>query len=125
MLPDGFVPMATGGELPMRFEPDGRLRVQVRSGEHELTVRACHVAADAIAVPQGEGAWADEEVWSYGSNDRLRITALEGAPPIDPIQAGVPAIGAACLRFACSAERPSRSPSAAAGSAAPTRIACR
>ena len=29
-------------------------------------------------------------MWSYGSNDRLRITALEGAPPIDPIQAGVP-----------------------------------
>ena len=91
VLPDGFVPMATTGELPMRFEPDGRLRVQVRSGEHELTIVArATSAADAIAVPQGEGAWADEEVWSYGSNDRLRITALEGAPAIDPIQAGVP-----------------------------------
>ena len=45
---------------------------------------------DGITVPQGEGAWADEEVWTYRSNDRLRITALEGAPPIDPIQAGVP-----------------------------------
>ena len=91
VLPDGFVPMATTGELPMRFEPDGRLRVQVRSGEHELTIIARSTsAADAIAVPQGEGTWADEEVWSYGSNDRLRITALEGAPPIDPIQAGVP-----------------------------------
>jgi hypothetical protein len=90
-LPDGFVPMATSGELPMRFEPDGRLRVQVRSGEHELTIIArAASAADAIAVPQSEGAWADEEVWSYGSNDRLRITALEGAPAIDPIQAGVP-----------------------------------
>jgi hypothetical protein len=91
VLPDGFVPMATTGELPMRFEPDGRLRVQVRSGEHELTVVARATStADSIAVPQGEGAWADEEVWSYGSNDRLRITALEGVSPIDPIQAGVP-----------------------------------
>jgi hypothetical protein len=91
VLPDGFVPMTAGGELPMRFEPDGRLRVQVRSGEHELTIVArATAAADAIAVPQGDGAWADEEVWSYSSNDRLRITALEGAPAIDPIQAGVP-----------------------------------
>ena len=90
-LPGGFVPTATSGELPMRFEPDGRLRVQVRSGEHQLTVVArATPAADGIAVPQGEGAWADEEVWSYRSDDRLRITALEGAPPIDPIQAGVP-----------------------------------
>jgi len=90
-LPDGFVPMSAAGELPVRFEPDGRLRVQVRSGEHELTIIARATSgADAVAVPQGEGAWADEEVWSYGSNDRLRITALEGAPTIDPIQAGVP-----------------------------------
>ncbi len=91
VLPDGFVPTATSGELPMRFEPDGRLRVQVRSGEHLLTIVArAAPAADAIAVPQGEGPWGDEEVWSYRSDDRLRITALEGAPPIDPIQAGVP-----------------------------------
>jgi len=91
VLPEGFVPMATTGELPMRFEPDGRLRVQVRSGEHELTIVArATSAADAIAVPQGAGVWADEEVWTYASNDRLRITALEGAAAIDPIQAGVP-----------------------------------
>jgi len=73
VLPDGFVPMATMGELPMRFEPDGRLRVQVRSGGHELTVVARAASnADSLVVPQGEGAWADEEVWSYASNDRLR-----------------------------------------------------
>ena len=91
VLPDGFVPMATGGDLPVRFEPDGRLRVQVRSGEHELMIAARRAAAgDAVTAPQGEGAWGDEEVWTYRSNDRLRITALEGAPPIDPIQAGVP-----------------------------------
>jgi hypothetical protein len=90
VLPDGFVPTATLGALPMRFEPDGRLRVQVRSGEHQLTILArATPTTDAIAVPQGEGAWAEEEVWSYRSDDRLRITALEGAPPIDPIQAGV------------------------------------
>lgn len=91
VLPEGFVPTASEGELPMRFEPDGRLRVQVRSGEHELTIMARATASsDAIVVPQGEGAWADEEVWSYRGNDRLRITAVESAPPIDPAQAGVP-----------------------------------
>jgi hypothetical protein len=91
VLPAGFVPTSSYGELPMRFEPDGRLRVQVRSGEHQLTITArATPATDGITVPQGEGIWADEEIWSYRSDDRLRIAALEGAPPIDPIQAGVP-----------------------------------
>ena len=100
VLPDGFVPTATSGELPMRFEPDGRLRVQVRSGEHQLTIvaRATPVA-DGIAVPQGEGAWADEEVWSYRSDDRLRIRRSIRSRP------ACPRTGAACLLFACSAAR--------------------
>jgi hypothetical protein len=91
-LPSGFVAMATGGALPMRFEPDGRLRVQVRSGEHVLTIVARSAAAtDSIATPGDEGLWAEEEIWSYRSNDRLRVTAIENVAPIDPAQAGVPA----------------------------------
>ncbi|MBT8446716.1 MAG: hypothetical protein KJO38_06190, partial [Gammaproteobacteria bacterium] len=30
------------------------------------------------------------EIWSYRSNDRLRVTAPEGLPPVDPRQAQVP-----------------------------------
>lgn len=90
-LPEGFVPMSTSGALPMRFEPDGRLRVQVRSGEHVLVITArAASAANSIAVPTGAGAWGEEEIWSYRSDDRLRVTAIESAPPIDPAQAGVP-----------------------------------
>ena len=50
------------------------------------------VIADRFVLPSGDGAWASDEIWSYRTDDRLRITALEGAQPIDPIQAGVPAI---------------------------------
>ena len=92
-LPEGFAPLGTGGDLPFRFEPDGRVRVQVRSGEHVITIRArAAVIADRFVLPSGDGAWAGDEIWSYRTDDRLRITALEGAQPIDPIQAGVPAI---------------------------------
>ena len=90
-LPEGFSALATSGELPFRFEPDGRLRVQVRSGEHIVTIRArAATVADRYALPSGEGAWATEEIWSYRTDDRLRITAIEGAQPIDPTQAGAP-----------------------------------
>jgi hypothetical protein len=90
-LPDGFVAMAASGDLPIRFEPDGTVRVQVRSGEHEVTIVArAAQPTDNITTPAGTGLWAEEEIWSYRSNDRLRITAVESAQSIDPVQAGVP-----------------------------------
>lgn len=92
IVPDGFVALATAGELPFRFEPDGRIRVQVRSGEHWIEIKARAAAgASGFALPTGEGAAAAEEIWGYRSDDRLRITAIEGAQVIDPVQAGVPA----------------------------------
>ena len=33
---------------------------------------------------------ADDEIWSYRSNDKLRVTAVEGLPPVDPSQVDVP-----------------------------------
>jgi hypothetical protein len=91
VLPEGFVPMTASSALPLRFEQDGRLRVQVRSGEHVVTIIARAASAEnSIKVPDGDGAWSEEEVWSYRSNDALRVTAVETATPIDPVQAGVP-----------------------------------
>ena len=36
------------------------------------------------------GKWAREEIWSFASDDRLRVAAAEGADGIDPAQANVP-----------------------------------
>lgn len=90
-LPPGFVPTALQGALPARLEPDGHLRVQVRPGTWELTLSARGAGAAAqIARPAGDGEWAREEIWSFQSNDRLRIAAVEGVEGIDPAQANVP-----------------------------------
>ncbi len=37
VLPEGFTPVSLTGALPARLERDGRLRVQVRPGSHEVT----------------------------------------------------------------------------------------
>jgi hypothetical protein len=39
-LPAGFTPLTLTGGLPARLERDGKLRVQVRAGSHELTLTA-------------------------------------------------------------------------------------
>ena len=91
LLPDGFVPLTLNSQLPARFEPDGKLRVQVRPGAWniEITARAAGVL-DAITLRAPESNLPDAEIWSYASNDTLRVTAPEGTAPVDPLQVGVP-----------------------------------
>lgn len=91
-LPDGFTAISLTGALPARLERDGRLRVQVRAGVHEITLaaRGASVVESLSRPPSGEGAWPREEIWSFGANDSLRVAAAEGAEGIDPAQANVP-----------------------------------
>lgn len=91
VLPPGFQPMSLESELPASVDLDGHLRVQVRAGSWTITVAAR--AADnlqTITLPSATGNWPKQEVWSYASDDRLRVAALEGAETIDPAQANVP-----------------------------------
>jgi len=91
-LPAGFTPLTLTGALPARLERDGKLRVQVRAGSHEITLsaRAAGVAGELARPAADGGKWAREEVWSFASDDALRVAAAEGAEGIDPIQANVP-----------------------------------
>ena len=91
LLPAGFVPMGLRTPLPARLEADGRLRVQVRPGTWALELSARAPAAlEAITVPAARKS-AGHEIWSFAADDRLRVGAVEGAAPVDPAQANVPA----------------------------------
>jgi len=91
VLPQGFTPLSIASPLPARFESDGRLRLQVRPGTWTVFVAAR--AEGVIETITGPGAGENlpaTEVWSYQSNDRLRVTAPEGPPPVDPSQVEIP-----------------------------------
>ncbi|HNP36575.1 MAG TPA: hypothetical protein PKK10_12060 [Woeseiaceae bacterium] len=94
LLPDGFVPLTLESALPARLEADGELRVQLRPGRWELTLAArAPEVLDALALADISDATAkfpDSEIWSYQANGALRVTAAEGASPVDPAQVGVP-----------------------------------
>ncbi len=91
LLPDGFLPMSVRSELPVRLEADGNLRVQVRPGRWEISLlaRAPEVLNELVLPPPASNL-PDTEIWSYRSNDSLRVTAAQGLPPVDPAQAQVP-----------------------------------
>jgi hypothetical protein len=91
ILPAGFVPLSLQSQLPAKLEADGNLHLQVRPGRWViyLTARAPEVT-NAIAGPVEGSNLPGSEIWSYQSNDRLRVTAAEGLPPVDPAQVEVP-----------------------------------
>ena len=90
LLPD-FVGEALLSDLPAQLEPDGTLRIQVRPGRWLVSVAAHHPRlVQQIVRPDATDPWPADEIWSFQSEPRLRVAALEGAPAIDSQRSGVP-----------------------------------
>ncbi len=91
ILPDEFIPVSLESALPARLEPDGKLRLQLRPGRWEVLLNArAHGVLNTVAKPVARSNMPAQEIWSFVSSDALRVTAAEGAPPVDPSQVGVP-----------------------------------
>jgi hypothetical protein len=90
-LPQGFVPISIESGLAARLDPDNTLRVQVRPGEFDITLKA-RGPSPVTEVSLGERSppWPREEVWSFNPEDRLRVASVEGVVTVDPVQANVP-----------------------------------
>ncbi|MEO0574242.1 MAG: hypothetical protein AAF004_02180 [Pseudomonadota bacterium] len=91
VLPDGYIPITLSSVLPVRFEADGTLKVQVRPGTWQINLDA-RAAGTQNAVTLGDNGanMPDTEIWSYASNDRLRVSTPSGVTPVDPAQTDVP-----------------------------------
>ncbi len=91
LMPEGFAPMMLQSALLARVEPDGRLRIQLRPGEWQLSflARALTLPQSVAFIP-GEGDWAEQEIWSYERNDQLRATVANAPNRVDPNQTEVP-----------------------------------
>lgn len=91
ILPPGFVPVALDGEVPMRWESDGRLRLQLRPGNASITVIArAPSTATKFAMPAVPEPWVLQEIWQFRVAPEWRIAQLEGVLGVDPAQADVP-----------------------------------
>ena len=82
------VPLRLTSDLPARIGPDGEVMIQARPGNWavEIETRFGH-PLDGIAA----GACAHgQEIWSFESQNHLRMVTITGAPAIDPGQTEVP-----------------------------------
>ncbi|HET8899705.1 MAG TPA: hypothetical protein VFN09_13120 [Rhodanobacteraceae bacterium] len=90
ILPSGFVATALSSKLPARLDADGRLRVQLRSGQWQLEIAARATAPLAeVAFKLPAAPWPSRELWSYADDSAFRSSRVDGVA-VDPAQAGVP-----------------------------------
>jgi hypothetical protein len=87
----GFVGEALQSDLPAELTPDGILRVQILPGTWQVMLRARAPAPVATLTRAAVvDPWPADEIWSFASEPRLRVAALEGAEAIDAERSGVP-----------------------------------
>lgn len=92
-LPLGFIPMSLEARLPVRVEPDGRMRAQIEPGITVLTLTARSEGdLRQLARPDPQGPWSDaDEVWVFEAKSDFRVVTVEGSPSVDPQQTTLPA----------------------------------
>ncbi len=90
--PEKFTPLSLNSSLPVKLEPDARMRVQVRPGRYSLSLRLRHAGPlhELSFRPPDSGFWPEQEVWSFRAQPDLRLVEIAGVPPIDPLQTSMP-----------------------------------
>jgi hypothetical protein len=90
-LPEGSAVLSIQSDLPLRIGADGRLRAQLRSGDHSVRVVSRFLEPIAKAgAARLDSLWPEEEIWSFEAQRDLRVVELNGAALIDPSQSGLP-----------------------------------
>ncbi|MDD4394050.1 MAG: hypothetical protein PHQ97_15055, partial [Desulfobacterales bacterium] len=88
MLPDGSIPMRLDSPLPARLGADGQLLIQARPGRWAVRILSRFESPieqiEPVATPYGP------EIWSFQSQNHLRMVKLTGAAPVEPGQTDMP-----------------------------------
>lgn len=90
-VPDNQIPLTMQSDLPVKLEEDKRLRVQIRPGEwtiHFVTRAVGEITS--LQIGQTGEIWPKNELWSFDSQNYLRVVEIKGVSPVDPSQELIP-----------------------------------
>jgi hypothetical protein len=85
VLVSGTVPLEIEAELPVRLDPNGELRLQIRAGSYNVRVlaRSAGPVAELASRPR-PAPWPAQEAWAFQPDETLHQVRLSGAPAVDP-----------------------------------------
>ncbi|MBF0191128.1 MAG: hypothetical protein HQL99_08355 [Magnetococcales bacterium] len=87
-----WMPIGVNAPLPIRLEPDGGIRIQVKAGVWPITLEqrlpgpVGAIERPAAALPP----WPEEEAWAFAASPRLRVVTVGGVDAVDPRQTALP-----------------------------------
>ncbi len=88
-----FVPLTLQSPLPIRFDEQNRLQLQVRPGQWDirLTLRNSLAKSPAtLGIGTTNDPWPEQEIWVFAANQKLRQVEISGVPAVDPSRTSLP-----------------------------------
>ncbi len=88
-----FVPLTLQSPLPIRFDEQNRLQLQVRPGQWDirLTLRnSLPKSPESLGIGKSSGPWPEQEIWVFAANQKLRQIEIKGVPAVDPSRTSLP-----------------------------------
>ena len=89
---DRMTPLSVNGGLPVKLEADGRLRIQVRPGQWEVTVISRFIGPlnSYQWTRPDDPFWPAEEILAFQAHPDLRSVEISGITAIDPQLTSMP-----------------------------------
>ncbi len=85
------LPLSIISRLPSRLEDNGLLRLQVKPGVWDVSIKSRFVGKqDKIDFQSLASPWPANEIWSFAQQNALRLVDIQGAQSIDPQQTDMP-----------------------------------
>ncbi|MBF0272842.1 MAG: hypothetical protein HQL98_12365 [Magnetococcales bacterium] len=87
-----WIPTDVNAPLPIRIEPDGGIKIQVKAGVWPIILeQRLPGPVTTIERPKSPPSpWPEEEAWAFAANPRMRMVTVGGVDAVDPRQTGLP-----------------------------------
>ena len=92
-IPPHFLPLYLDSPLPIRLDKENRLELQVRPGQWELSLRLRNSqpnSPEQLTIGKIDGPWAEQEIWVFAADQKLRQIEVKGVVAVDPSRTGLP-----------------------------------
>ncbi|WP_455207917.1 hypothetical protein [Kaarinaea lacus] len=91
VLIENTIPTDLQSQLPVRLEPNGDLRMQVRPGRWSVVISSRFVnAVNELRMPVSSAPLPEQETWVFDARSYLRVVEISGVTSIDPGQTNLP-----------------------------------
>lgn len=88
-----FIPLAIESPLPVRFDKQKRLLLQIRPGQWNISLLLRNtLSRPPASIDRGDinGSWPDQEIWVFAADPKLRQVEIKGVVAVDPSRTSLP-----------------------------------